>query len=163
MYTHTHTHIYRNSLVAQLVKNLPTMLETWVWSLEKGMPTHSSIIAWSIPGTEEPSGLLSMGLKRVRHTFINTHTHTHIHTQTTHVCIFFFRLFSLIGYYKILSIVPCARVGSFLVTCVIYSSVYLLIPNSQFIPLIPPSPFITVNLFSVTVGLFLLFKLLILC
>ena len=39
------------SLVAQLVKNLPAMWETWVRSLEKGMTTHSSILAWSIPWT----------------------------------------------------------------------------------------------------------------
>ena len=61
------------SLVAQTVKNLPAMWETWVQSLgwedplEKGMATHSSILAWIIPGTEEPSGLLSMGLHRVGH------------------------------------------------------------------------------------------------
>ena len=54
------------SLVAQLVKNLPTMRETWVrslgWedSLEKEMETYSNILAWEIPWTEESSGLLSM-------------------------------------------------------------------------------------------------------
>ena len=48
------------SLVAQLVKNLPAMQETWVQSLdqedllEKEMPTRSSILAWKIPWTEEP-------------------------------------------------------------------------------------------------------------
>ena len=61
------------SLVAQLVKNLPAVLETRVQSLsgedplEKGTATHSSILAWRIPGTEEPGGLLSMGLHRVGH------------------------------------------------------------------------------------------------
>ena len=55
------------SLVAQLVKNLPVMQETWVqllvWedSLEKEMAIHSSILAWRIPQTEEPSRLQSMG------------------------------------------------------------------------------------------------------
>ena len=50
--------------MAQLVKNLPEMWETWVqllgWedSLEKGMATHASILAWSIPWTEEPGRLL---------------------------------------------------------------------------------------------------------
>ena len=59
------------SLVAQTVKNLPAMWETWVWSLgwedplEKGMATHS--IAWRIPRTEEPSWLQSMGSQRVGH------------------------------------------------------------------------------------------------
>ena len=51
------------SLVAQMVKNLPAMRETWVLSLdqedplEKGMVTHSSILAWRIPWTEEPGRL----------------------------------------------------------------------------------------------------------
>ena len=54
---------FRVSLVAQTVKNLPAMQETQVWSmgwedpLEKGMATHSSILAWRIPWTEEPGGL----------------------------------------------------------------------------------------------------------
>ena len=61
------------SLVAQMVKNLPAMRDSLVRSLgqedplEKGMATHSSILAWRIPWTEEPGGLQSMGLQRVRH------------------------------------------------------------------------------------------------
>ena len=61
------------SLVAQLAKNLPAMQETWVRSLvwedplEEGMATHSTILPWRIPWTEEPDGLQSMGLQRVRH------------------------------------------------------------------------------------------------
>ena len=60
----------RASLVAQSVKNLPVMQETWVRSLvgedppEKGMRTHSSILAWGIPWTEEPDGLQSMGVAK---------------------------------------------------------------------------------------------------
>ena len=60
-------------LVAQLFKNLPAMKETWVRSLgwedplEKEMAAHSSILAWKIPWTVEPSRLLSMGSQRVRH------------------------------------------------------------------------------------------------
>ena len=60
------------SPVVLVVKNLPAMQETWIRSLgredplEKGMATHSSILAWRIPGTEEPGGLQSMGLHRVR-------------------------------------------------------------------------------------------------
>ena len=52
--------------MAQTVKNLPAMWETWILSLgqedplEKGMATHSSILAWRIPWTEEPGGLQSM-------------------------------------------------------------------------------------------------------
>ena len=62
-----------NSLVAQRLKRLPAMQETWVWSLgwedllEKEIATHSSILAWRIPWTEEPSGLQSTGSQRVRH------------------------------------------------------------------------------------------------
>ena len=54
------------SLVTQMVKNLPAMLEIWVRSLgwenplEKGMATHSSILAWRITRTEEPGGLQAM-------------------------------------------------------------------------------------------------------
>ena len=61
------------SLIAQMVKNLSAMQETWVQSLgwedplEKEMATHSSIPAWRVPWTEEPGGLQSMGLQRVRH------------------------------------------------------------------------------------------------
>ena len=63
----------RASLVAQTVKRLPAVWETWVQSLgwedplEKEMATHSSTLAWKIPWTEEPGGLLSMGSQRVRH------------------------------------------------------------------------------------------------
>ena len=58
-------------VMAQTVKNLPAMQEIWVLSLgrenplEKGMATHSSILAWRIPWTEEPGGLQSMGSQRV--------------------------------------------------------------------------------------------------
>ena len=61
------------SLVAQIVKNLPAMQETqipslgWEDPLEKEMATHSSILAWRIPWTENPGGLQSMGLQRLRH------------------------------------------------------------------------------------------------
>ena len=61
------------SLVAQTVKRLPAMWEAEVQSLgredilEKEMATHSSILAWRIPWTEEPGGLQSMGLQRVGH------------------------------------------------------------------------------------------------
>ena len=60
-------------MVAQTVKSLPAMLETWVQSLggeeplERGTATHSSILAWRISWTEEPGGLQSMGFQRVRH------------------------------------------------------------------------------------------------
>ena len=56
-----------------MVKHLPATQENWVqslaqeYSLEKGMATHSSILAWRSPRTEEPGGLQSMGLQRVGH------------------------------------------------------------------------------------------------
>ena len=59
--------------MAQTVKNLPAMQATWVPSLgqadllEKGMATHSSILAWRVPWTEEPGGLRSVGSQRVGH------------------------------------------------------------------------------------------------
>ena len=62
-----------NSLLAQSVKNLPAMQETQVQSLgwedplEKGMASHSSILAWRIPRTEKPGGLESIGSQRVGH------------------------------------------------------------------------------------------------
>ena len=58
--------------MAQLVKNLPAVQETqvqslhWEVPLEEEMATHSSILGWEIPWTEEPGGLQSMGLQRVR-------------------------------------------------------------------------------------------------
>ena len=59
--------------MAQRLKRLPAMQETWVQSLgqedplEKEMAIHSSILAWRIPWMEEPGGLQSTGLQRVRH------------------------------------------------------------------------------------------------
>ena len=80
------------SLVAQMVRNLPAMQETWVQSLgwedplERRMATPSSILTWRITWTEEPGGLQSMGLQRVEHDWatnthvcVRTHTHTHTH------------------------------------------------------------------------------------
>ena len=61
------------SLASQMVKNLPEMQETWVQSLcqedplEKGMATHSSILAWILPRTEESSKLHSTGSQRAGH------------------------------------------------------------------------------------------------
>ena len=64
-------------LVAQMIKNLPAMQETWVLSLgwedplAKGMATYSSILVQKIPWREEPGGLQSMGLHRVGHNWSN--------------------------------------------------------------------------------------------
>ena len=80
------SHLGQASL-AQMLKNLPAMKEpqeTRVRSLgreeplEKELATHSSILAWRTPWTEEPGGLRSMESQRVRHDWANnTHTHTH--------------------------------------------------------------------------------------
>ena len=72
------------SLVAQMVKRLSTMQETWVRSLgwedplEKEMATHSSTLAWKIPCTEEPCRLQSMWSQRVRHDWAMASYHMHI-------------------------------------------------------------------------------------
>ena len=72
--------------MTQMVKNLLAIQVTRVWflswedPLEKEMATHSSILAWRIPWTEEPGGLQSMGSQRIRHNWA-TNTHTHTHTQ----------------------------------------------------------------------------------
>ena len=64
---------FKTVILAQLLKNLPAMQVTWVQSLgqkdplKKGMATHSGILAWRIPWTEELGGLLSMGLQRAGH------------------------------------------------------------------------------------------------
>ena len=67
----------RASLVAQLVKNLHAVQETQVWSLggedplEKGMATHSNILAWRTPWTEESGGLQTTGSQRVGHDWLS--------------------------------------------------------------------------------------------
>ena len=61
------------TLLAQMVKNMPEMQETWILSLgredslKKGMATHPNILSWRIPWTGEPGGLQSMESRRVRH------------------------------------------------------------------------------------------------
>ena len=68
-----HSCSFRASLVVQTVKNPPAVQETsvqslgWEDPLEKGMTTHSSILAWEIQWTEEPARLQTMGLQRVGH------------------------------------------------------------------------------------------------
>ena len=86
-----HPRITRNlrkvifGLMVKWAKNPPTMQETQetrVWSLgredplKKEMATHSSILAWEIPQTEEPAGLQPMGLQRVGHNYATRHTNS---------------------------------------------------------------------------------------
>ena len=67
----------KTPLVAQTVKNLPAVQETWVQSLgqedplEKETATHSKILAWTIPWTEEPGDLQSVGSKKVGYIMLN--------------------------------------------------------------------------------------------
>ena len=91
------------------------LLQLWVWSFTRNVFGQKA--KWQTPGH-----------------FLLTWDHSIIHLYS-----FFFRFSSVIGYYKILSIVPCAICsGSLLVMYFTYNSVYLLIPNSKFIP---PPPF----------------------
>ena len=94
--------------MAQMVKNLPARQETWIqslgWedSLEKGMATHFSTLAWRIPWTEEPGGLQSMGSHRVGYDWATDIEYTCIKTDissslegNTYIshCWFFFMFF----------------------------------------------------------------------
>ena len=79
------------TLVAQSVKNLPEMQETWVQSLgredplEKGMAMHSSVLTWGIPRMEEPGGLQSMGSQS--RTRLGDQAHTHV-CMYVYVCVY---------------------------------------------------------------------------
>ena len=78
------------SLVAQRLKRLPAMRETWVWSqgredpLEKEMATHSSILAWRIPWAVEPGGVQSTGSQRVRHDWATSLSFTGLWSAAQH-------------------------------------------------------------------------------
>ena len=71
IYIYIYKHTLSTSLVAQMVMNLPLEMELqfldWEDSLDKGMATHSSILAWRIPWMEKPDGLQSTGSQRVGH------------------------------------------------------------------------------------------------
>ena len=77
--------------VASVGYDLATKLPPLKFTLEREMATHSSILVWRIPWTEEPGGLQSMGSQRVRHgwvTITHTHTHTWLHvfpSQKIHI------------------------------------------------------------------------------
>ena len=80
---------YGFSPLAQMVKNLPAIQKTWVWSLgqrdplEKEMATYSSILAWRIPWSEEPGGLQLMGSQRAGHDWV---TNTSPPPPPPHTC-----------------------------------------------------------------------------
>ena len=98
------------SLAAQLVKNPPAMQETlvrslgWEDPLEEGMATHSSILAWRIPWTEEPGGLQSMGWQRIRHDWATKHSSTELEKHLTLLCFLILFLFFRIRCHSLLNI-----------------------------------------------------------
>ena len=83
----------RASQVARMVKNLPVMQETtvrslgWEDPLEKGMATHSSILAWRIPWTEEPGGVQSMVPHRVGHDWVTNNVNRFINSLPFLACL----------------------------------------------------------------------------
>ena len=94
---------FSKCLVAQLVKNPPAMQEMWIRffgqkdPLEKGMATHSRILAWRIAWAEEPGGLQSMGSQRVRHDWATN-------TSSLHFKLLNYKS----SYFIYLSVFPCA-------------------------------------------------------
>ena len=118
------TNPWKGSLVAQMVKNLPAMQETQetqVWSLnqedslEEAMATHSSILAWRIPWTEETGGLQSIGLQsQTRLKWLSTHVRTlymHLESSGPHN---YTKLCSLLMTSESVNLLPCCwkRVAS---------------------------------------------------
>ena len=97
---------YRASLVAQTVKSPPAMQVTRVQflgqedPLEKGMATHSSVLVWRIPWTEEPGGLQSMGSKRVGHDWVTSTFPFYLFYiwQCASLHLFLVRLFTVVNY-----------------------------------------------------------------
>ena len=95
-------------------------------ALEKEMATHSSVLAWRIPGTGEPGGLPSMGSHRVGHNWSDLAAAAAVHISILFQILFPHRLLQNTKYR-----VPCAiQLKSLLIICFIYSSVYMLIPTS---------------------------------
>ena len=84
------------------------------------MVTHSSILPWETPWTEEPGGLQSMGLQRVRQNLATQHqqrcltmlfwfqVYSKVIQLYIYMCLLFCKIFSHLGYHRILSIIPCA-------------------------------------------------------
>ena len=92
----------------------------WEDTLEEGTATHSRILAWRIPCSEKPGRLQSVGSQRVGHDLVTKPPPPQLiynvvlisgiqqSDSCIYIYIFFFRFFSIINYYKILNIVPCA-------------------------------------------------------
>ena len=134
--------LFGASLVAQRLKRLPTMQETWVWSLgwehplKKEMATHSSILAWRIPWTEEPGGLQSTGWQRVGHNWATSVQFVDCLTLSSNVS--FYRYFSKALLLIVNSTRPVPRLNMvlkvlspitlvFFLHCILYHYVYVII------------------------------------
>ena len=111
--------------MAQTVKNPPTVWETWVQSLgwedprEEGMATHSRILAWRIPRTEDPDGLQPMWSRRVGRDWVTNHSPEHSCFQRKKQYLFGFG-WRMFAYYFILLCV-CVCVSVFVCVCVCVS------------------------------------------
>ena len=116
------------------------LLQLYNFSSEKAMAPHSSVLAWRVPGTGEPGGLLSMGLHRVGHDWSNLAA-----------AYIIFIAFSIMIYYRVLN--PVLYIQQYLLFIhLIYNSLHLLVQNFQYPSALPPS---NTSLFCMSVSLFL--------
>ena len=111
-----------------MVKNLPVVWETWVRSLggeaslEEGMGTHSSVLAWSIPGTEEPARLQSMGLQRVGHDWVAQEQNNHLTPSLFFLKIFFLSYATLpLAFPLVFTAIPSSKMDCLLVLVLFFS------------------------------------------
>ena len=138
------------SHLSQLLKNHPAMKEIWVQSLGLGryaqrvMTSHSSILAWRISWTEEPSRLQSIGSQRVGHIWSNwacTGTHTYIYSFTNS--------FSIYVVTDFLAELPVVLKYSLFVIYFIHSGVYIYVnPQLRIHPPAPTCHLVTISLAS---------------
>ena len=137
LYTHTHTHTH-----TQLSLILPTLLHSnfsdYIILAMEGMATHSSILAWRIPWTEEPGRLQSTGLQRVRYDWSNSAC-THIHRSHLNYMgskstfplfhtFLFFRTLVFVSYFFLLNFLPAHHYSFFRLSN--RHAIFLLIPTN---------------------------------
>ena len=123
--------IPRALLVAQKIKNLSAIKETWVWSLgqedplEKEMAIHSSILSWEIPWIEEPVGLQSMGSQKVRHDWVTftSRPQRKRNCRWPHLLLSFFSIIFSLS--RLSVVLPTSSVVS-TVTCTLFESCWIL-------------------------------------
>ena len=139
------------------------------------MATHSRILAWRIPRTEEPGRLQSVGSQRVGHNWTTANRNIMVGLQCcinfscivkwlsyTDIYIPFYILFYLL-YPRRLNIVPRAAQMPLFIIHPIYNGLHLLTLNSQSVPPLFPSHLAATSLFSMTVNLFLFCRSISLC